>query len=151
MFNADHRIILGCTKSVMVLFERQQSKKRKQQDVTYNGQVIPSSSSVKFLANTFDPALAFRSQFRTVTILARHRFLKMNLIFSSTYGPAISTLIRFNKSFVRSLFNYGAPTTRVSSPNVHRSWERIQTHFASNSHSIFHPQLQKTPAIHQLN
>ena len=42
LFNADHRIILSCTKSVRVLFERQNSTNLKPQDATYNGKVIPS-------------------------------------------------------------------------------------------------------------
>ena len=37
LFNADHRIILSCTKSAKVLFERQKSKRPKPQDVTSNG------------------------------------------------------------------------------------------------------------------
>ena len=85
LFNSDHHIILNCTKSVRVLFERRKSNRLKPQDVTYNGQVIPSSSSVKFLCITFDSALTFRSHFCTVATLARHRLL--NSIFSTTYGP----------------------------------------------------------------
>ena len=136
LFNADHRIILRCTKSVKVLFERQKNKMLKPQDITYNGQVIPSSSSVKFLGITFDSALTFQFHFRTVTTLSRHRLLKMNSIFSSTYGPSTSTFIRLYKSFIRSLFDYGALATCVASPNVQRSWERIQTHFISRALSI---------------
>ena len=98
LFNADHRIILSCTKPVRALFERTKRKRLKPQDVTYSGQVIPSSSSVKFLGITFDSALTFRSYFRTVAALARHRLLKLNSIFSSTYGPSTSTLIRLYKS-----------------------------------------------------
>ena len=90
LFNSDHRIILSCTKSVRVLFERKKSNSLKPQDVTYNGQVIHSSSSVKFLGSTFDSALAFRSHFLTVATLARNRLLKLNSIFSSTYGPSTS-------------------------------------------------------------
>ena len=96
LFNADHRIILSCTKSVRVLSERQKSKKRKPQCVTYNGQVIPSSS-VKFLDITF--VLTFQSHFRTVATFARHR-LKMSSIFSSTYGPSTSTLQILHPSIV---------------------------------------------------
>ena len=70
LFNSN-RIILSCTESVRVLFERRKSNMLKPQDVT-NGQVIPSSSSVKFLGITFDSALTFRSHFRTVATLARH-------------------------------------------------------------------------------
>ena len=102
LFNTDHRIILSCTKSVRVLFERRKSYKLKPQDVTYNGQVIPSSSSVKFLGIIFDSALTFRSQFRTVATLARHCLLKLNSIFSITYGPSTSTLIRLYKSYVHA-------------------------------------------------
>ena len=72
LFNSDHRIILSCTKSTRVLFERKKSNMLKPQDVIYNGQVTPSSSSVKFLGITFDSALTFRSHFRTVATLARH-------------------------------------------------------------------------------
>ena len=94
LFNSDHRIIISCSKSVRVLFERKKSNMLKPQDVTYNGQVIPSSLSVKFLGITF------RSHFRTVATLARHRLLKLNSIFSSTYGPSTSTLIRLYKSYI---------------------------------------------------
>ena len=87
LFNSDHRIILSYTKSVRVLFERRKRNMLKPQDVTYNGQVIPSSSSVKFLGMTFDSALTFRSHFRTVATLARHHLLKLDSIFSATYGP----------------------------------------------------------------
>ena len=83
IFYYAHHIILSCTKSVRVLIERRKSNRLKPQDVTYNGQVIPSSSSVKF---TFDSAITFRSHFHTVATLARHRLLKLNSIFSTTYG-----------------------------------------------------------------
>ena len=56
LFNSDHRIILSCTKSVRVLFERRKSKMLKPQDVTYNNEIIPSSSSAKFLGNRFPPS-----------------------------------------------------------------------------------------------
>ena len=134
--SSDHRIILSYTKSVRVLFERRKSNRLKPQDVTYNGQVIPSSSSVKFLGITFDSALTFRSPFRTVATLSRHRLLKLNSIFSTTYGPSTSTLIRLYKSYIRSLFDYGAPATCVASPDVQLSWESIQTHFISRALSI---------------
>ena len=136
MFNSDHRIILSCTKSVRVLFERRKSNRLKPQNVTYNGQVIPSLSSVKFLGIAFDSALTFRSHFSTVATLARHRLLKLNSVFSATYGPSISTLIRLYNSYIRSLFDYGAPATCVASPAIQRSWERIQTHFISRALSM---------------
>ena len=131
LYNFDHRIILSCTKSVRVLFERRKSNRLKPQDITYNGQVIPSSSSVKFLGITFDSALTFRSHFRTVASLARHRLLKLNSIFYATYGPSTITLICLYKSYIRSLF-----ATCVASPTIQRSWERIQTHFISRALSI---------------
>ena len=118
LFNSDHRIILSCTKSVRVLFERKKSNRLKPQDVTYNGQFIPPSPSVKFLGITFDSALTFRSHFHTVATLARHRLLKLNSIFASTYGPSTSTHTRLYKSYIRSLFYYGAPATCVASPNL---------------------------------
>ena len=131
LFNSDHRIILSCTKSVRVLFERKRAT-----DITYNAQVFPSSSTVKFLGITFDSALTFRSHFRTVATLAHHRPLKLNSIFSSTYVPSTSTLILLYKSYIRSLFDYGAPATCVASPAIQLSWERIQTHFISRALSI---------------
>ena len=136
LFNSDYRIILSCTKSVRVLFERRKSDRLKPQNVTYNGQVIPSSSSVKFLGISFDSALTFRSHFHTVTTLARHRLLKLNSIFPTTYGPSTSTLIRLYKSYIRSLFDYCAPATCVASPATPLSWGRIQTRFISRALSI---------------
>ena len=147
LFNSNQCIILSCTKSVRVLFERKKSNRLKRQDVTYNGQVIPSSSSVKFLGITFDSH--FRSHFRTVATLARHRLLKLNSIFSSTCGPSTSTLIR-------SLFDYGAPAICLASPDIQLSWERIQTHFISrvlsipsfihNIHPSIHPCQKPVPS-----
>ena len=128
VFNADHRIILSCTKSVRVLFGRRKSKKLKPQDVTCNGQVIPASTSVKFLGITFD--------YHNLANIARHRLLKLNSIFTSTYGPSTSTLIRLYKSYIRSLFDYGAPATCVASPHVQRIWEGVQTHFITRALSI---------------
>ena len=122
LYNSDHRIILSCTKSVRLLFERKKSNRLKPQDVTYNDQVTPSSSSVKFLDITFDSALTFRSHFRTVATLVRHRLLTLNSIFSSTYGPSTSNLIRLYKSYIRSLFDYGALATCVASPAIQLSW-----------------------------
>ena len=101
LFNSDHRIILSCTKSVRVFFEWRNSNRLKPPDATYNGQVIPSSSSVKFLGITSDSALTFRSHFRTDATLARHRLLELNSIFSTTYDPSTSTLIRLYKSHIR--------------------------------------------------
>ena len=133
LLNSDHRIVLSCTKSV-----RKTSNRLKPQDVTYNGQVIPSSSSVDFLGITFDSAITFRSHFCTVATLARHRLLKLNSIFSSTYGPSTSTLIRLYKSYIRSLFDYDAPATCVASPDIQlvgRGYKVI----SFREHFPFHP------------
>ena len=65
-----------------------------------------------------------------------YRLLKSNSIFSTTYGPSTSTLICLYKSYIHSLFDYGAPATCVSSPDIQLSWERIQTHFISWALSI---------------
>ena len=115
---------------------KRKNNRLKPHDVTYNSQVILSSSSVKFLGITFDSALTFRSHFRTVATLARHRVLKLNYIFSSTYGPSTITLIRLYKSYIRSLFDYGAPAICVASPDIQLIWERIQTQFISRALSI---------------
>ena len=101
LFNSDHRIILSCTKSVRLLFERKKSNRLKPQDVTYKGQVIPSSPSVKFLVITFDSALTFRSHFRTVATLARHRILKLNSIFSTT--STLTTIVPFAAAAIHHL------------------------------------------------
>ena len=95
-----------------------------------NGQVIPSSSSVKFLGITYSD-LTFRSHFRTVATLARHRLLKLNSIFSSTYDHSTSILILHP-----SLFDYCAPATCIASPHIQLSWEMIQTQFISRALSI---------------
>ena len=146
VFNADHRIILSCTKSVRVLFERRKSKKLKPQDVSYNGQVIPASTSVNFLGITFDSALTFKSHYHTLANIARQRLLKINSIFTSTYGPSTSTIIRFYKSYIRSMFDYGAPATCVASPpcTTYMGVGTNTLHNASTFHSILHPQRQKT-------
>ena len=83
VFNADHRIILSCTKSVRVLFERRKSKKLKPQDVTHNGQVIPAFTSVKFLGIIFDSALTFNTsysrQYRPSSPPENEFYLHLNL------------------------------------------------------------------------
>ena len=60
----------------------------------------------------------------------------LNSIFTSTCGPSTSTLIRLYKSYIRSLFDYGAPATCVVSPHVQRIWEGVQTHFITRALSI---------------
>ena len=55
LFNSDNRIILSCTKSVRVLFERKKSNRLKTQDVIYNGQVIPSSGVVALFRRPIIP------------------------------------------------------------------------------------------------
>ena len=75
-----------------------------------------ASTSVKFLGIAFDSALTFKSHYHTIANIARHRLLKLNSIFTSTYGPSTSTLIRLYKSYIRSMFDYGAPAMRCLSP-----------------------------------
>ena len=153
LFNSDHRIILSCTKSVRVLFEGRKCNMVKPQDINYNGQVIPSSSSVKFLGITFDSALNFRSRFRTVATLAHHRLLKLTLSSlqpmaalplpssASTNPTSVLCLIRC-ASYMRSLSRH---TTLLGE-------DTNSFHFASTFHSILHPHRQKTaarlPSIH---
>ena len=129
LFNSVHHIILSSTKSVRVLFEGRKSNRLKPQDVTYNGPVISPSSSVKFLGITFDSAFTFQSHFRTVTTLARHRLLKLNSIFSTTYGPSsastnptsihclitVHQLISFRKHFPF----HPSSTTAARLPSTH--------------------------------
>ena len=134
LFNSDHRIILSCTKSVRMLFERRKSNRLKPQDVTYSGQVIPSSSSVKFLDITF------RSHFRTVATLAGRRLLKLNSTFSTTYGPSTSTLTRLYKSYIRSLLDYGLPATCVAF-HLHPQRQKTAARLPSN-----HPRQKHVPS-----
>ena len=54
----------------------------------------------------------------------------------TTYATSTSTLIRLYKSYIRSLFDYGAPATCVSSTAIQLSKERIQTHFILRALSI---------------
>ena len=124
LFNSDHCIILSCTKSVRVLFERRKTNRVKPQDVTYNGQVIPSSSSVKFLGISFDSALTFPP---IPLPYCRHSCPSSPLQPMAPLPPT---------SYIRSLFDYGAPATCVASPTIQLSWERIQTHFISRALSI---------------
>ena len=65
--------------------------------------------------------------------IGMHPILEMNSIFTSTYGPSTFTLIRLYKSYIRSLFDYGAPATCVASPHVQRIWEGVQTHFITRA------------------
>ena len=60
----------------------------------------------------------------------------MNSIFSPTYGPSTSTIFRLYKSYISSLFDFGALATYVASPNVQHMWERVQPHFISRALSI---------------
>ena len=99
----------------------------------HNTSLITVRSSLRHLTSSLvsplTPALSFRSHFRTVASLAHHRLLKLNSIFSITYGPSSSTLISLYKSYIRSLFEAAC----VASPAIQR---RIQTHFISRALSI---------------
>ena len=100
LFNSNHRIILSCTKSVRVLFENHKTPL-----------ITVRSSLLRHLLSSLVLPLALLSPFDltsgTVATLARHRLLKLNSIFSSTYGPSTSTHTRLYKSYIRSLFDYG--------------------------------------------
>ena len=69
LFNADHRILITCTKSARVLLEMQKSTKLKPRDVAYNGQVILTSSYIKFLGITFDSVSPLNLTFVTSPLL----------------------------------------------------------------------------------
>ena len=128
ILNSDHRIILSCTKSVRVLFERKKSNRLKPPDVTYNGKVIPSSSSVKFLGITFDSALTFISHFHTVATIELYLLFNLWPLYLYPQPPY--------KSYIHSLFVNGAPATCVASPDIQLNWEMIQTHSISQALSI---------------
>ena len=131
VFNSDHRIILSCTKSVRVLFERQKSKKLKPQDVSYNGQVIPASTSVKFLGITL--TLLLPSYFTIILSPISPVIASRKWILSSLQPMALLLLpssISINPTSF--LFDYGAPATCVASPHVQRIWEGVQTHYVDN-------------------
>ena len=119
---------------------------------------IHMQTSVKFLGITFDSALTFKSHYHTLANIARHHLLNLNSIFTSTYGPSTSTLIRLYKSYIHSLFDYGAPATCVASPHVQRIWEGFLTHFIMRALSIprfFHNNRKRQhaylPPIHDRN
>ena len=102
LFNTDHGIILSCTKSVRVLFERQKSKRLNPQDITYNTRSSPSSSSVKVLGITLvlPWTLLSPSNLTFVLLPLLPAITSLKWIFSLTYGP--STLICLYKSFIHS-------------------------------------------------
>ena len=128
LFNSDHRIILSCTKSIRMLFERKKSNRLKRQDVTCNGQVIPSSSSVKFFGITLD-----RFHFRTVATLARHRLLKLMA------PPPLHPFIVWLRC-----------ASYFASPDIQLSWERALSipSFIHNDRKRQHTYL---PPIHDRN
>ena len=135
-FNAVHRVILSCSKSARVLFTKRRRKDLTVQQVTYDGKVIDSKHSAKFLGITFDSALNFRTHYTNIATIARHRLLKLTSIYSSTFGPSSTTLIRLYKSYIRSLFDYGAPATCIASPTVRKLWETVQTKFITRALNI---------------
>ena len=59
----------------------------------------------------------------------------LTLLSPSDLTSLLSPLYPY-KSYIRSLFDYGAPATCVASPDIQLSWERIQTHFISRALSI---------------
>ena len=138
VFNADHRIILSCTKSVRVLFERRKSKKLKPQDVSYNGQVISASTSVKFLGIT----LSYSRQYRPSSPPENEFYLHLNLWAFYFYPhPSLQILHPF------AVWLRCARYMRCLSPCTTYMGEGTNTlHNASTFHSMLHPQRQKTAA-----
>ena len=148
LFNADHHTIQSCAKSVRVLYEREKCNRLKPQDVTYNDQVIPSSSSVKFLGITFDSTLTFWSHFRTVVTLACHlACLKWTL---SSLQPMASLLLpsstSTSPSSVHCLITVCQLHAWLSQRTTYLGEDTNSSHYASTSHSIIQPQWQKTSA-----
>ena len=104
VFNADHRIILSCTKSVRVLFERRKSKKLKPQDVSYNGQVIPASTSVKFLGITIVIRIIWLGNYWTMLLI---RLCTFNASLNTFKSIVIYCNKAFRKMKVILIFSYG--------------------------------------------
>ena len=160
LFNSNHRIILSCTKSVRLLFERTFKRAIGSNHKTSLTTVRPSILRHLLSSLVLPLTLLSPSDLTSVLspLLPLHRLLKLNSIFYSTYGPSTSTLIRLYKSYTRSLFDYGALAICVASPDIQLSWEGIQTHFISRALSIpsfirndrkrstrtFHPSMTET-------
>ena len=129
LFNSYHRIILSCTKSVRVLFERRTCNRLKPSSL-----IMVRSSLLRHLLSSLVSPLTLLSPSDLTSVLSPH--LPVIVYISTTYVPSTSSLIRLHKSYTRSLFDYGAPATCVASPAIQLSWERIQTHFISRALSI---------------
>ena len=76
--------------------------------------------------NSFESALTVKTHYTNVATTTCHRLLKLKSIYSSTFGPSPTTLICLYKSYIRSLFDYGATVKWLASSNVRYQWERIQ-------------------------
>ena len=92
LFNSDHRIILSCTKSGRVLFERKRA--------TCSNHKTPSL--LRHLLSSLVSPLTLLSPSDLTSVLSP----LLPVIASTTYGPSTSTLIRLDKSYIRSLFDY---------------------------------------------
>ena len=145
VFNADHRIILSCTKSVRVLFERRKNKKLKSQDVSYNGHVIPASTSVKFLGITcsyLQISLSYSRQYRPSSPPENEFYLHLNLLPFYFYPhPSLQILHPF-----AVLLRCASYTRCLSQCTTYMGGCTNTLHNASTLHSMLHPQRQKTAA-----
>ena len=113
LFNSNHRIIRSCTKSVRVLFEWKKSNRLKPQTSLITARssllhrllspfvlplTLPSLSDLTFVLSPLLPVIAS---------------LKRTLSSLQPMAPSTVTPIRLYISYIRSLFDYGAPATLV--------------------------------------
>ena len=98
----------------------------------------PASTSVKFLGIT----LSYSRQYRPSSPPENEFYLHLD------YGRSTSTLTRLYKSYIRSLFDYGTPSTCCcfSPCTTYMGGGTNTLQNASTFHSILHPQRQKTAA-----
>lgn len=87
-------------------------------EITVMGQSIPSTTDVKFLGIYFDYQLSFKKHVNQVLIRANKALNIVKFLRGIYWGADPSTLIRFYKSFVRPIIEYGIfvymPTQKTS-------------------------------------
>ena len=115
------RISLNAGKTSELLFQRS-SRYLPDWHITLHGQAIRSVTSAKFLDITSDTTLSFTKHFYAITNLARHRFLKLIYLSTSTHGPSPSTTIRLFNTYIRTLLEYNSVTTCVANPSRLVQW-----------------------------
>ena len=118
-------VLFSCTPLHLFLFQRS-SRYISDWHITLHGRAIRSVISAKFLGITFDTTLSFTKHLHVITNLARHRFLKLLCISTSTHGPSPSTTIRLFNTYIRTLLEYGSAATCVANPSRFVQWERLQ-------------------------